>query len=121
MSLLLRHLISRNRERVFRHFEKKTFTFYLLYFFNYIEDSGKGFYVSSIHSRIMYVVSMERAGKDDSNHTKYLNRPKIDLQGFRNKATISKKLRHTCITGGGRLLCLLNTNMVSLACLGITN
>ena len=34
--------------------------------------------VRYIHSRTMYVVPMERALKDDSNHTKYSKSPKID-------------------------------------------
>jgi len=33
----------------------------------------------------MYVVPMERAIKDDSNHSEYSN---YQLTGFRNKATI---------------------------------
>jgi len=34
----------------------------------------------------VYVVPMERAWKDDSNHTKYSKWPNINLRGFRNKA-----------------------------------
>ena len=47
------------------------------------------FYVSFIHSRIMYVVPREKAWKDDSNHTKYSKLPWINLCGFRNKDDIS--------------------------------
>ena len=34
----------------------------------------------------MYVVPMERAWKDEFNHTKYSKSLKINLQGFENKA-----------------------------------
>jgi len=50
-----------------------------MYFWNYKQGSGISFYVSYmyIHTRIIYVVLMERALKVDSNHTKYPKSPKI--------------------------------------------
>ena len=39
----------------------------------------------------MYIVPRERAGKDNSNHTKYSKSPKVSFQDFRNKATICKE------------------------------
>ena len=35
----------------------------------------------------MYVVPKEKGWKDDSNDTKDFKSPKINFQGFRNKAT----------------------------------
>ena len=51
------------------------------YFWNYIQGSENGLYVSYILSRTMYVVPMEWAWKVDSNHTKYLKSTKLDLWG----------------------------------------
>ena len=47
--------------------------------------SGIAFYVSYIHYKAMYVITMERAWKDDSNNTKY---SKIThYERLKNKAT----------------------------------
>ena len=54
----------------------------------------------------MYVVPMERAWKDDLNHTKYFKSPKLDLKGFGNKATNSLKVE---ILIQSVMFCQLNT------------
>jgi len=49
---------------------------------NYKGGSGSVFYVSYIHSITMIVVPIERAGKDNSNHTKILKIAKNCLKEF---------------------------------------
>ena len=69
---ILHFLIARNLICDFRHFKKKTFwSITPLYSFNYVQGSRKAFYLIYIHSRTMNLISLERACKDDSNHTKY--------------------------------------------------
>jgi len=63
--------ISRTPCRVFRHYEKQVLRLFIVTSYG---CSRIQFYVSSIHSRTIYVVPKERTWKDDSNHTKYLSR-----------------------------------------------
>ena len=55
--------------------------------FETTQCSGTAFYMSYIHPRTMYVVPMEKAWKDDSNH-KY---SQVDSKGFINKAACCNK------------------------------
>ena len=53
-----------------------------LYCLKYKPGSGIAFYASFIQSRTMYVVQMERAWKDYSNHTKFSKSQNNQLAGF---------------------------------------
>ena len=63
-------LILRNRYCFFRYFKKKGWRFTRC-IFETTYGSGIAFYVSYIHSTTMYIVQIESAWKDYSNHTKY--------------------------------------------------
>ena len=78
---------TRSPYHVFLNFEKNDWSFTPMWFWNYIQCSGTAFYMSYIHPRTMYVVPMEKAWKDDSNH-KY---SQVDSKGFINKAACCSK------------------------------
>ena len=69
---------------VFHYFEKKNVVHPLhpCIFETTLVGSGIAFYGSYIHSRTMYVKLVERAWRDDSNHTKYSKLQKF-LQTYR--------------------------------------